>query len=100
MVIVLALLSFVLLREWYIVGYVADPAVLAAYRFGAEGPAAGAVNYANPAVYARTAAIGGLASTALLSVSLVAGWLRSRGLLAASFLLTAAIWAWSLAGAA
>jgi hypothetical protein len=100
LVLYFALFSLVLLREWYVVGYVADPAILATYPFGSEGPAAGARNYANAEIYARTAALNGLASTTLLLMALVAGWCRSRRLLGTCLVFAASVVVWGIASAA
>lgn len=100
LVLYLALASLVLLREWYIVGYVADPAVLATYPFGSEGPAVRARNYFNSENYSRTAALSGLTSTTLLVLALLAGWYRSRKLLSACLVFTVAAAAWGIANTA
>jgi len=100
LLICLALYTLLLLREWYVVGVVADPSVLSKYPFASEGPAASARNYASAETYSRTAALHGLASTAFMLMTVIAGWRRSKVMLGTCLALAVAAAAWSVTSAA
>ena len=55
------LLAFLSLYEWWTIGVLADPAVIAEYHFGSEAMMGeGGAHYASAALYARTALQHGL----------------------------------------
>lgn len=69
------------LHEWYVVAIEADPAQIARYAFGGEGPPAGAWNYENAEIYALSALALWMFCVLLATGFVAAGIRSSRRLL-------------------
>ncbi len=84
----LALLTFIAWYEWYRIGVVADPDVIAGYYFGSEAMIGhGGKHYASAAMYARSALFSGFFLTPVLAAFLVAEIKGERKYTLASYVL-------------
>ena len=76
-------LDFMSLSEWFRVGVIADPAVVGGYYFGSEAmldPDKGGWIYATAELYATTALISGLISSAITAIFIMAVLKRSANI--------------------
>jgi hypothetical protein len=77
--------AFALLSEWWRIGVVADPTVVAQYHFGSESMTAhGGFKYKFAALYSWSALFFGAGFVAVALAALVAAAKRSTGLLVGS----------------
>jgi hypothetical protein len=97
LLVLLAFAAFVI-REFWVVGVVADPAILSSYPFGAEGPVAGIEHYASPKAYANHSLVVAIACVGLAALFIIAWCRKSRLLLAAAYVVTVSATLWSASG--
>lgn len=85
--IVIGAFAVLLLHEWWLIGYVGDPQIIASYHFGSEAMVGnGGPPYKSAEVYAESALWEAGIMTMVALLFLAAGWLRSRQLLGIAYL--------------